>query len=322
MAEARHDEVSTASGKVILLGEHAVVYGAPALVASLGAGVRATAVTARASELHLISTSSERQERTGPGSDTELGRAFRALLESLGVAPVAITAHVDLPTGVGLGGSAAIGVAAARAALRAHGKSPDPASVRAATQAWEKVFHGNPSGIDTEAAMGSGCLYYQKPDIADEVRIPRPLTLAICVAGPAASTLAMVRSVADRLDSDPDGSRAILDRIADLVIDGRFAIEEGDFKRLGQLLDVNHEALQALGLSTLDLDAACDAAREAGALGAKLTGSGGGGCVIALCDDAAPILTAWKDAGLTYFASLLGAHSQSSTAPAPVEEHR
>ncbi len=324
MAEQPKDEPSTASGKVILLGEHAVVYGAPALVASLGRGVRASAAPAQESELHLISTLRRNadadanartrahgtEERTTPERESDLGRAFGALLESLNVSPVAVTAHVELPTGVGLGGSAAIGVATARAALRAQGEAPKPERVRAATQAWEKVFHGNPSGIDTEAAMGSGCLLYQKPDVADPVKLPGPMTLAICVAGPAASTLEMVEHVGHRLDSDPDGTRAILDRIADFVLDGLVALEEGDQKRLGQLLDANHEALQALGLSTPDLDKACELARAAGALGAKLTGSGGGGCVIALCDAADPILTTWRDAGLTCFTSTFGDKDQ------------
>jgi mevalonate kinase len=138
--------------------------------------------------------------------------------------------------------------------------------------------------------------------------VKRDLPLAIAVAGPPASTKLMVEGVAKLRDKKPEMVKKSFDGIESLVRNAALCIEAGDLPGLGKLLDLNQMLLAGLMLSTEDIELACGTARSAGALGAKLTGSGGGGCVIALCDgDPGPVLQAWKETGLECFASVVKA---------------
>jgi len=296
-----------AFGKVILLGEHAVVYGAPALAAELDRGVQAVARAAPADRLRI----GERVSLEGDGS--ELARALAALRASLGAPPHAVDAELEMPAGAGLGASAALGVAIARAVLEAH--EPElaltaPASrarVLEAASAWERVFHGNPSGIDAAAAEWGGCIRYSRAAGSERVAVRRPLPLVVAVAGPPASTKEMVEGVARLSARRPEIVNKAVAGITALVENARLCIEAGDLPGLGKLMDLNQMLLSGLMVSTESIEAACESARRAGALGAKLTGAGGGGCVIALADlDPTPILEAWRAEGLHCFAATVG----------------
>jgi mevalonate kinase len=291
---------ASASGKVILLGEHAVVYGVPAIAASLSRGARATARPAEAAQLS-IGTS-----KVTPGDGSDLGKAFGELLAELGNVRCEVELEVDLPVGAGLGSSAAMAVATARAVIGIEGGSDDERVLRAAT-AWERVFHGNPSGIDTAAAALSGCLWFTKSEGATPIALGAPLCLAIAIAAPPASTKLMVESVARLKERRPSVVEKALEGIRSLVRNARLALEAGDVPGLGGLLDLNHMILAGLHLSTEELEHARQIARDAGALGAKLTGAGGGGSVVALCDrDAEPVLTAWRSANIECFGASVG----------------
>jgi mevalonate kinase len=135
-----------------------------------------------------------------------------------------------------------------------------------------------------------------------------PLKLAICLAGPPASTKQMVDSVQKLGERRPDLLGKSLAGIEALVKNGRLCIEAGDRAALGQLMNLNQMLLSGLFLSTPEIERACAVAREAGALGAKLTGAGGGGAVIALGDEsAAPLEAAFREAGFTAFSSEIAA---------------
>jgi mevalonate kinase len=296
--------MARASGKVILLGEHAVVYGAPALAAGLDRGVTAVAETAATATLRL----GERRCTAGDGS--ELALALAALLAVLGAPPLAVTAELELPAGSGLGVSAALGVAIARAALAVVEPGLSPASpegrarVLAATDAWERVFHGNPSGIDAAAAESGGCIRYTRAEGPTTVAVPRTLPLVVAIAGPPASTRAMVEQVARLFERRPELREKSVGGITALVENARLCIEAGDLPGLGKLMDLNQMLLAGLMLSTEGIERACDAARRAGALGAKLTGAGGGGAVIALADlDPEPVLAAFRAEGFACFSA-------------------
>jgi mevalonate kinase len=290
--------LARAHGKVILFGEHAVVYGVPAIAVGISAGADARALPAAAASISI----GDFRARAGDGS--ELALALEALLAALGAPPHALEVELGLPAGAGLGASAALGVAIARAVLEALGELPGEARVLRAAAAWEGVFHGSASGIDAAAAFHGGCLWYSRGDGARPLEPGAELSLAIALAGPPAPTRSMVESVARLKSRRPELVDKALAGIRALVENARLSLEAGDRRSLGQLMDLNHMILSGLFLSTEGIETTCTIAREAGALGAKLTGAGGGGAVVALVeDDAEPVLAAWRAAGLHCFAA-------------------
>jgi len=290
--------MARANGKVILLGEHAVVYGVPAIAAGIERGVEASASAAESSSLRIG------DRRALPGDDSDLGRAFAALLGSLAASKLAVEATLELPPGSGLGASAALGVAIARAVLEESGSAPDSARVLAAAAAWEGVYHGNPSGVDAAAAAHAGCLLFDKTNGPRPIALGRDLVLAIGLAGPPASTKLMVEGVARLRERRPAVVDKALEGIRALVGNAKLCLEAGDLPGLGSLMNYNQMLLSGLFVSTEGIERCCALARDAGALGAKLTGAGGGGAVVALCDGTSePILAAWRAAGVECFGS-------------------
>lgn len=268
-------------GKVILLGEHAVVHGYPALAAGIERGVHAEA--ALADEDRLLLEPWGLVLRPDPESEEPLERAFSVVLDSYAARPpLEVRAHAELPAGAGLGCSAAIGVAVLDAIDEALGRPRSRAELGEAALAWEKVFHGTPSGVDnTMSAVGGVALFVRERPL-ERIHSNKVLHLAIGYSGQSSSTKEMVASVHRQLQSDPARVRKTFEGIETLVRNARFTIEAGDLVALGQLLDLNHTLLSSLMLCTTELDSMCRAARDAGALGAKMTGAGGGGCMFAL----------------------------------------
>jgi len=306
MTEARGLEAAEGrgNGKIVLLGEHAVVYGMPAIAAGISLGAVARATASHESSIRIA-------ERTARASDgSELSAALAATCQALGVGPRQVAVDVTLPLGSGLGGSAAIGVAVSRALLKTLGEAETRERVLQGAAAWEQVFHGNPSGVDAAAAYAGGCIWFTKQSGPEPLFVAVPLRLAVCLAGPPASTKHMVESVQRLGERRPDLLGKSLAGIESLVKNARLCIEAGDVTGLGQLMNYNQMLLSGLFLSTNEIERACAVAREAGALGAKLTGAGGGGAVIALCDGSAePIETALRDAGFTAFSTEIAASS-------------
>jgi mevalonate kinase len=290
--------MARANGKVVLLGEHAVVYGVPAIAAGIERGVEARAELSGASTLRIG------ELRATADDDSDLGRGFKALLQALGAPPVAVEATLELPPGSGLGASAALGVAIARAVISAAEQDSSAARVLSAAAAWEGIYHGNPSGIDAAAAAHDGCIWFEKGVGMQPLALARDLVLAIGLAGPPASTKAMVESVARLRERRPAVVDKALEGMHALVKNARLCLESGDLPGLGSLMNYNQMLLSGLFVSTEGIERCCALAREAGALGAKLTGAGGGGAVVALCDrNFEPILATWRAAGIECFGS-------------------
>lgn len=298
------------SGKTLLLGEHAVVYGMPAIAAGISLGASARARASTASSIRVA----ELVARAGDGS--ELGLALERTCQALGAGAHQLEVDVDLPLGSGLGGSAAIGVAVTRALLSALGEAETPTRVLHGAGAWEQVFHGNASGVDAAAAYSGGCIWFTKASGVEPIFVAVPLKLVICLAGPPASTKQMVEDVRRLGERRPDLLGKSLAGIESLVKNAKLCIEAGDVRGLGQLMNYNQMLLSGLFLSTADIERACAIARDAGALGAKLTGAGGGGAVIALCEDGTePVESALRAAGFTAFSSEVSASSVTGARP-------
>jgi mevalonate kinase len=294
--------VGHACGKVILLGEHAVVHGIPALAVGIDRGARAEATPMDRGPSRLFVRGWDIVVcETDEGHD--LARAFRALLDAAPpLGPRWIEVETDLPPGGGLGCSAAIGVAVARA-LEPH-LGDDALQDRA--MAWEYVFHGNPSGVDSAVAAHGGCVLFRRGQPLEAVRVRGPMHLCVGNTGMASSTKAMVEAVARLRERRPEIVDKSFEAIRTLVVNARLAIEAGDWSALGKLLDLNQMLLGGLFVSTPEIERLCGTARDAGALGAKLTGAGGGGSVVALVPSRAvadSVIEAWKAEGFSGFAA-------------------
>jgi len=274
-------------GKVILFGEHGVVHGRPALAAGLARGVTATAIAADADA--LVVEAWDLEVSPSPEAEQPLGRALWEVLRRFDGerAPLRVTAEVALPAGAGLGCSAALGVAVIGAVDEALGAKRSPEALAEACLVWERVFHGNPSGVDSAMAAMGGVAVFRRGETLVPI-VPRtPIRLVIADSGETSSTMSMVAEVARQHERAPARIDAVFDGMAAIVQNGRLAVETGDLRSLGQLMTLNQTLLNTLMISTAKLEEMCSAAREAGALGAKLTGAGGGGCMIALVDTVA-----------------------------------
>lgn len=290
-------------GKVILLGEHGVVYGYPALAAPLSVGVTAHASFAKRPKLEV-------PEAVRGEARKLLLAAFDAAVKAAGSPPVHVSLRSDLPPSMGLGSSAAVSVACARVLLQAaSGKAPSGKEVAHIAWQMERVFHGTPSGVDhTTSALNAPIHFRRRPDAdrasVKEVDCPATLKLLVLLVGQRPSTKQTVAALRARQAKWPERYARIFDEIGHLADEGREAVEEGDPELLGDLMNMNHGLLAALGLSSASIDDAVHLLRAQGAFGAKLTGAGGdGGAVIALFEDADAVRRRLRKKGYTCFTS-------------------
>lgn len=280
--------MASANGKVILCGEHSVVYGGDALAVGLPYGVEARATAADRLSLAI-------DGRVVDSSQPAI-EALTRVLRRLSLPEAAVDVELHMPVGVGLGASAAMAVAITRAVSELYQRTCDLSTLLAAAHVWESVFHGTPSGVDAACAALGGCISFNTRRGPVTTPVGAPLHLAIAVASPASLTKSMIERVAAVRQRDGAGFEQTLSRVHQIVDAARSAIANGEHGLLGALLDENHALLCQWGLSTPGIETACRAARTAGAFGAKLTGAGGGGCVLALCNAVTQplVMNAWQ----------------------------
>ena len=314
-----------ACGKLILLGEHFVVHGAPALalpVASVGTVVSVYEQTAEGEPGGRVWAKgrSPGKGRTGACAQDEPARLrlpaapswsaeATALAEQLCDAAFArlglaerswqIAVEESVPVGSGLGSSAAYAVALIGALSEAAGQALSVDELRAHAHELERVTHGDPSGIDDTVVATERPIWFVRGREPLPLAAPAGLRLVLASTGEPRSTREAVARVRERRQHDLEGFSRLCDEAARVAAEGRAALEAAEWRRLGVALDRNHTLLQEIGVSTPSLDALVEAARRAGALGAKLTGAGGGGFSVALVDAASrdAVAAALRDAG-------------------------
>ncbi|HUF37849.1 MAG TPA: mevalonate kinase [Anaerolineales bacterium] len=277
---------STAPGKAILFGEHAVVHGQPAIA------VPVTQVCA-AVRVHPAADGERRFVSAATGLDLDLSDAGpdfwgAALVTALEAAcgcvlgSFRLEIESSIPVAAGLGSGAAIAVAAVRALAARIGFEPDLETVSRIAYEVEKIHHGTPSGIDNTTVTWSQPVYFRRGSPVEFIRPAAAFEFVIGLTGIPSPTGRVVADVRAAHQADPVRFDRIFSQIGRLTKNARAAIENGDPAELGRLMDRNHDLLCEMTVSSGELDRLVKAAREAGAEGAKLSGGGRGGNMLAL----------------------------------------
>lgn len=287
---------SYAPGKAILVGEHAVVYGARAIAMPLLNGVRVA-----------VSKLPSDQKSVGPlirGMGLFLGDislnsssappnfllALEYLVKTFGARTNELFVLVDgsLPPGRGLGSSAALSVALLRGISQYFGEPLSHEMLWEHASALETIFHGRPSGIDHSVVIHGSVIGFQRRDNELKlwpIKVKHPLTFVVGIASPHAGTKNAVARLNDRRMRHERMYARLFDGLDELAGLMEEALTLGRLSQIGELMNMAQGYLNALSVSTAELERLCELARKNGALGAKLTGAGGGGAVIALTEN-------------------------------------
>jgi mevalonate kinase len=288
---------ATAPGKIILFGEHAVVYGRPAIAVPV-TEVRAKAsLQASDSDFKIVASDLDRTYLLAEAEpDDPLATIVQITLKYLDqVAPEA-TLHITstIPLGRGLGSGAAVSTATVRVLGQFFDNAFLPEEVSNLVYEVEKLYHGMPSGIDNTVVAFGQPVYFVKGKAIRRMQVQCPLTLVIGDTGLVSPTHRAVGDLRCRWQAEPERYEGYFDEIEVIVEQAKVAIEQGrlGLPAFGKLLNENQELLQALGVSSPELEQLIGAARRAGALGAKLSGAGWGGNMIALVPPQPEVISA------------------------------
>ena len=301
-----HDEradMAAGHGKIILFGEHAVVYGSRAIAAPVPLAVRARIVDEKDGVWLVIPRwGVEQRLRSDPAKQMSFEVPAALMLRELGLADrsMRIEVYSEIPRAMGLGGSAAVAVAIIRALDRHFKLDLSNDQVNALAYQCECVAHGTPSGIDNTVATFGQPLVYRKGDPPEihSLQLPEPVTFVIGMTGVEGLTAKMVARVREGRERNRDVYDTMFKGIDALTLQAIEALKKNDLQRLGELMNVCQGLLNGIQVSSWELEELIQVARENGALGAKLTGGGGGGSMIALCpDNAEQVIEAMRGAG-------------------------
>ena len=293
---------ASASAKTILFGEHAVVYGEPAIAIPLTSTRTFASLTPNKTGFRVIS------EKTGLNAmpdelDPESGifTLFRLLMREFSLEQLpeeTLEIRSDIPIASGLGSGAALSVAVIRAFALRFGKVLDTETVNRLAYEVEKVYHGTPSGIDNTVIAYEQPVFFTKsagfsPFEADLSGLP----LLVVDSGIRSKTVDVVSDVRVHFDRNEGPIR----EIGTLVREACEALKSGSLAEIGRLMNKNQLLLRQIDVSCPELDGLIETALRHGAAGAKLTGAGRGGNLIVLAQDkvqAGHLKSIYEDRGL------------------------
>lgn len=283
---------SLTPAKTILLGEHAVVYGLPAIAVPVNQLTTKVIIYA----LPLAAPGSIQINAPNIGIQTNLDhlddgnlitKAIQIVLKHFNIT-IAPSFKMDIissiPVASGLGSSAATAVGIIRALSSFLGHPLEDEIVCEYAFEVEKTVHGNPSGIDNTVVTYNKPVFFIKGQPIEILKVNEPLKFIIVDSGPKPPTSETINHVKQARENDPTLFDIFFKRIEEYCIEGRNAIENGNLDSLGRMMDLNHQILKQMGLSTSRIELLINAAKSVGALGCKLSGGGGGGNMIALID--------------------------------------
>lgn len=278
----------TAPGKIYLFGEHAVVYGEPAIACAVEIRTHVCVNKSR-----VISISSDIGTT---GLDFELHPYVSSAICKMGSPDVSIEITSDIPVGSGLGSSAAVTVATLSAINIEYGHGYDKPKIAQMAHEIEKEVQGAASPTDTYVSTFGGVVEIPSRKNLDIIDCGIVIGNTNKGASPK-KTARLVKQVAQLKEEYPDSIDPVIRTIGSFSRHGEIMVNNKDYRGLGKLMNVNHGLLDALGVSTMELSALVYAARNAGAWGAKLTGAGGGGCMVAITGSPEETASAIENAG-------------------------
>ena len=274
-------------GKAILFNEHFVVYGVPAIVSAIGKYTVAKINPSDKSGWRIKddrkATPNYKEKKIDQQKDS-INRILKKMDIDLSKNGIDMILDGNLYCASGIGASAASCVAIARALSEHFNLNLSDEEINEIAYEGEKGYHGTPSGIDNTASTFGGLIWFEKGEnqVMDKISIPSPIEVVMGNTGKVADTSAAVAGVCERKEKNPEKYKEIFDRAENIAYLARNAFLNEDIKELGKLMNENHKLLQQIEVSSRELDFLVKLAREQGAIGAKLTGGGLGGSIIAL----------------------------------------
>lgn len=280
--------IGTAHGKIILIGEHAVVYNEPAIALPFLA--TPVEVIIEKCEGHSIISSSYYQGlvETVPSSLNNIKKLIESICTDLNkpIDGMSISISSLIPPERGMGSSAAVATALVRAIFSYFKKDLSQTALLDYVEISEKIAHGNPSGLDARLTSSESPIYFRKNSHFTPIPLHVSGYLIAADTGMKGQTKKAVEDVAQQLKQSYKQTKQIITKIGQLTEEAKTAIEENHTERLGDLMTLSHDCLKQLNVSNKALDHLVDTALSNNALGAKLTGGGRGGCMIALAETA------------------------------------
>jgi len=274
-------------GKAILFNEHFVVYGVPAIVSAIGKYTVAKITPFEGSEFKFednrSATPSYKEDKLDQQKDS-FDRIFKKMELENSKNGLKLELSGNLYVASGIGASAASCVAIARALSEHFNLNLSDDEINDIAYEGEKGYHGTPSGIDNTASTFGGLIWFEKGEnsIIEKISLTNPVRIVMGNTGKVADTTAAVAGVKERKEKDTEKYKTVFNRAENIAYLAKRALQEENYKEIGKLMNENHKLLQQIGVSSRELDFLAGIAREQGALGAKLTGGGLGGNIIAL----------------------------------------